>query len=191
MVAWTRLLARPVRNDDRSTSDDGAAQVAPSNAAVPAREAPAPFTALGAPPARVHVTYALGADCPPPAAFEAELDARLGPTWKAAPDELARDLVIDETDAGHIHVVRMEYEDEEWRTITRTVSAPTCDEALALIAVITAVAIEAQPREAPPKTAAARETSPPPRRPAPPARPIRVSPALNTTLAFAHGVRFH
>jgi hypothetical protein len=93
--------------------------------------------------------------------FEAELDARLGPTWKAAPDELARNLSIVESASGDLRVVRMEYADEDRRTIARAVSAPTCAEALSMMGVITAVAIEAQRHEAAPKSAAARETTPP------------------------------
>jgi hypothetical protein len=130
-----------------------------------ARGAPAEprAAALGAAPERVHVTYALGADCPPPDAFEAELDARLGPTWKAAPDELARNLSIVASVTGDLRVVRMDYADDDGRTITRSVNAPTCAEALSMMGVITAVAIEAQRRETAPKSAAARETTPPER----------------------------
>src|SRR3954464_3714505 len=42
------------------------------------------------PPERVRRVYAPGPDCPTPAALERELDARLGPGWRAHPDELAR-----------------------------------------------------------------------------------------------------
>ena len=140
-------------------ADDGAQPPVVAAAAPP----------LGAPSERVHIDYALGADCPAPDAFEHELDARLGTTWKAAPDELARHFTIAETPSGETRSVRMDYEDDAGRTIARSVKAPTCAEALSMMAVITAVAIEAQERNAAPKIAEARETTPPPRAKTPPA----------------------
>jgi hypothetical protein len=185
--AWSLaalMLARPLRAGEED------AQAA--RGAVPEP----PVTALGAPTERVRVTYALGADCPPPDAFEAELDARLGPTWKAAPDALARNLSIAESVAGDLRVVRMQYDDDDGRTLTRAVSAPTCAEALSLMGVVTAVAIEAQRREAAPKSRAARESSPPKRdaraavaqTPLPTKRANAVARAL--TLEHEAGLRF-
>ncbi len=182
-LAWL-TLARASRADGKDARTSGGTP------------AEAPAAALGALPPRVHVTYALGADCPPPDAFEAELDARLGPTWKAAPDELARNLSIAESVTGDYRSVRMEYTDEDGRTITRSVSAPTCSEALSMMGVVTAVAIEAQRQIAAPKSAAARETTPPAgranavvaRREMPTARDNIV--ARPSTLVHEAGLRF-
>jgi hypothetical protein len=90
------------------------------------------------------VSYALGADCPAPEVFEAELDARLGTGWKAAPDELARTVSITESAGESGHVVRLDYQDRTGRSIARTTTAATCAEALHQMALITAVAIDAQ-----------------------------------------------
>jgi hypothetical protein len=92
----------------------------------------------------VRVSYALGSDCPAPALFEAELDARLGTGWKAAPDELARSVSVTESVGESGHVVRLDYQDRTGRSIARTTTATTCAEALHQMALITAVAIDAQ-----------------------------------------------
>ncbi len=176
----------------RAGAEDARLPAAGDATGVPAPE----VSTLGAPAERVRITYRLGTDCPAPDAFERELDARLGSTWKAAPDELARLFVIEETPSGDIRVVRMEYEDEDGRTITRSVSAPTCDEALSLMAVITSVAIEAQRRKAAPKSAAARETTPPVSRPEKPTPRVQPTTVVDTDVASPHtfeheaGLRF-
>lgn len=102
------------------------------------------------PPERVRLSYALDADCPPPEQFEAELDARLGSSWRAAPDELARTVSISGSSRDGGHVVRLDYQDRTGRSITRTTTAATCGEALQQMALITAVAIDAQLPEPPP-----------------------------------------
>jgi hypothetical protein len=111
-----------------------------------------------APPERVRVSYALGPDCPLPETFEAELEARLGTGWKAAPDELARTLSITATAEGGVHVVRMDFQDRTGRPITRSAHAATCAEALHLMALITVVAIDAQVGE--PRASAAETPKP-------------------------------
>jgi len=154
-LAWTLVTLTLARASRAGEQDTEATRETPAEPAA---------AALGAAPARVHVTYALGSDCPPPDVFEAALDARLGSTWKAAEDEPARNLSIVESASGDLRVVRMEYADEAGRTITRSVNAPTCAEALSMMSVIAAVAIEAQRQQkTAPKSAAARQTAPPER----------------------------
>ncbi len=103
--------------------------------------------AAAPPPERVRISYTLGADCPSPDAFERALDERLGSAWKAAPDELARSVLIAETTTDGGSHVQMNYDDSAGRQISRAVDAATCAEALDVMAVITAVALDAQVQE--------------------------------------------
>jgi hypothetical protein len=98
-------------------------------------------------PERVRLMYALGADCPTPAVLEHELDARLGPDWRARPDELARTLSISEQGERGGHRVRIEYTDGSEHRVARELNASTCEEASQMTAVIVAVAIDALARE--------------------------------------------
>ncbi len=132
---------------------------------VPATAASEPAPA---PPERVRISYSLGADCPPPTAFEAQLDERLGSAWKAAPDELARTVTITTTAGENGTGLQMEYEDGAGHAVSRSVNAATCSEALALMAVITAVAVDAQLREPAPSAAPTTPATPATAAPAPP-----------------------
>ena len=128
----------------------------------------APASADDAPPPpaeRVRITYSLGTDCPAPGEFERELDERLGSGWKASPDELARNVTITATAGAQSSIVAMEYQDSDGRKLSRTVSAGTCSEALAVMAVITAVAIDAQVRATAPSEPSPEASSDPPPRP--------------------------
>jgi len=132
------------------------------------------------PPERVRIVYSLAADCPSPEEFEHQLDERLGSGWKAAPDEFARSVTITETAGAENSIVAMEYQDEDGRKISRTVSATSCREALTAMAVITAVAIDAQGRPSAasePSATASEAPPPPPPSPPPPAAPPLGAPA--------------
>jgi hypothetical protein len=150
------------------------------------------------PPERVRVSYALGPDCPAPESFEAELDARLGTSWKAAPDELARTLSITATVEAGVHVVRMDFQDRTGRPIARSAHAATCAEALHLMALITAVAIDAQvgePRASAPETVKPASEPVCPACPAAPPCPVQPrakAPSPERDAGFVHeaGLRF-
>jgi hypothetical protein len=149
------------------------------------------------PPERVRITYSLGPDCPTPESFEREVGARVSGAWKAADNELARTMTIADSPEGGRHVMRLDYPDSTGRTLSRSVSAATCEEALSLMVVVTAVAIDAQMREpqaahespGPPSTLALTASTPAegpaPVAPAPPSS----APAPS---AFVHeaGIRF-
>jgi hypothetical protein len=161
-------------------------------------EAPAaaPAPAAG-PPERVRISYALGSDCPPVEQFEKELDERLGVGWKADPAELARSITISEIAGDQNRILELDYQDDEGRKVSRTVSAATCSEALAVMAVITAVALDAQVRPVATASEPSAAPSGTPEAPSsPPATtanqtptPIAPSPRSGPTLVHEAGVR--
>ena len=149
------------------------------------------------PAERVRITYSLGPDCPTPESFEREVGARVGGAWKAEENELARTMTLTDSAGDGGHVMRLDYPDSTGRTISRSVSATTCEEALNLMVVVTAVAIDAQLGEPEPMP----DIAPPPPAPATPAStaaegspavvPAPPSPATEPP-AFVHeaGARF-
>jgi len=129
-------------------------------------------------PERVRISYTLAADCPAPEAFEQRIDTRLGAAWKAEPGEAVRTFAIVATSSAAGASVSLEYQDREGRDIARSVEAKTCAEALDVMAVITAVAIDAQTRE-PEKAATPPSEEPPaPASAAPPPPAKEPTPAL-------------
>src|SRR5512141_197489 len=93
---------------------------------------------------RVRISYSAPAECPDQTAFEAGVSDRLSRPWKAAAGELARTIRIVVTKERGLLVARMAFTDAMGRSVSRAVSAETCDEVVSGIALVTALAIQSQ-----------------------------------------------
>lgn len=102
----------------------------------------------GHPAEKVRVTYEASAGCPGSDAFLEQVRARVGNTWEAPPNELARTIEVRVTGNVERSVARIDFVDENNQTISRVVTAKTCDEVVTGIALVTALAIESRIAEA-------------------------------------------
>ena len=141
----------------------------------------------GRPAEKVRVTYEASAGCPDSGAFLDQVRARVGATWEAPPNELARTIEVRVTGGGERSVARIDFVDENNQPITRVVTAKTCDEVVTGIALVTALAIESRIAEAvgksEPATAAAPtapQSQPKPAEPAPEAPKVTTPPSEPT-----------
>jgi hypothetical protein len=144
------------------------------------------------PPEKVRVTYDATPGCPTSNAFFAQVRERVGTDWEAPPNELARTIEVRVTGGADKSVARIDFVDENREPIARVVTAKTCDEVVAGIALVTALAIESRiaevvgksepPAAAPPPTNEApteeRKATPAPvAAPPGPAAPTRSEPS--------------
>lgn len=92
---------------------------------------------------KVRVSYEVPSTCPARAFYEARVQTRLSGAWLAPDGELARHLRVSAMTHGAMWYASLDFEDAEGRSVTRTVKGATCEEAVAAIALVTALAIEA------------------------------------------------
>jgi hypothetical protein len=92
----------------------------------------------------VRLDYLAPVGCPDHLAFIDRVRQRVPTARAASPDELARELtvVVGEDEDGFS--ARLDFVDRHGETITRTLSGKTCDEVVTGIALVTALALEAQ-----------------------------------------------
>ncbi|HVU03300.1 MAG TPA: hypothetical protein VHE30_16185 [Polyangiaceae bacterium] len=122
-------------------------------------------------PEPVRVTYAAPPDCPDEAAFLALVRARVGTGWEAPPGVLARTFEVRVASDAAASVARVDYADESGTPVSRTVTATTCTDVVAGIALVTALAIDARlahPEPAAPPVSPIPAPLPPPPVLAPP-----------------------
>jgi hypothetical protein len=133
---------------------------------------------------KVRLRYDAPESCAARDQFLPQVRARLGSNWEAAPGELARTIHVKVTLAGERYVARIELQDARGKQVARAVAGSRCEQVIEGIALVTALAIQAQLEElisqsepaatdAPPLAKSPRETPPP--APAAPARPAPVS----------------
>jgi hypothetical protein len=106
---------------------------------------------------KVRISYDVPSTCPVRAFYEARVQTRLQGDWLAPDGELARLLRVTAITHGAKWYASLDFEDAEGRAVTRTVKGATCEEAVAAIALVTALAIEAPGSEI-----ALSESAPPP-----------------------------
>lgn len=98
----------------------------------------------------VRVDYLAPVGCPESGAFVDRVKERVPSARTASPEELAREvkIVVSEDEDGF--AARLDFVDMHGETITRTLSGKTCDEVVTGIALVTALALEAQQGDAAP-----------------------------------------
>ncbi len=109
--------------------------------------------------------------CPSEDEFARRLGERLTRARLAAPGEFARTLLIELTLEGGGAVGRLEFVSESGESFSRVVRGPSCDEVASGMALIAALAVDAEPSVEPPP-----EPAPPPPPPSPPPAPPRAAP---------------
>jgi hypothetical protein len=148
------------------------------------------FAGLGAAHAdatnKVRVTYRAPPECPDETAFLSAVRARVGTEWEAAPGEMARAFEVTVSLTPERPTASIDFVDAGGRHLSRKVSAGTCPEVVAGIALVTALAIESRTTEgaesneagsageAAPSTAPSAATNAPPA----PSRAVAATPAL-------------
>ncbi|HEX6766931.1 MAG TPA: hypothetical protein VF103_15655 [Polyangiaceae bacterium] len=95
-------------------------------------------------PDHVRISFVAPRTCPDKASLVAQISKRVTIPWLADDTELARHIAValEQTPTGFRG--RMDYVDGSGRTVTRSLDAPDCDQAMAGIALVTALAIETQ-----------------------------------------------
>jgi hypothetical protein len=125
-------------------------------------------------PTRIRVSYQAPPECPAQSAFTSQLVAR---TNRVRPDEAAgrqASVTIARAEAGFAG--RLELSDDEGRSSTRDVAGDTCEEVVAALALVTALALDPEASTAPlPSTGVMPATEPETAPPAP--APASPSPA--------------
>jgi hypothetical protein len=91
---------------------------------------------------RVRIRYDVPSACPAQSFFEGRVQTRLQGEWLASTSELARLLRVSAIPHGAMWYASLDFEDQTGRSVTRTVKGATCEEAVAAIALVTALAIE-------------------------------------------------
>jgi hypothetical protein len=92
----------------------------------------------------VRLDYLAPVGCPESTDFIERVKQRVPTAHVASPDELARELVIVVGEDEDGFTARLDFVDVHGETITRTLSGKTCDEVVTGIALVTALALEAQ-----------------------------------------------
>lgn len=94
---------------------------------------------------RVRVVYDVPAGCPSQSFFEGRVQSRVQGPWLAPPNEGARLLRVSVSQhGGATWRASLDFDDAEGQTVSRTVNATTCDEAVSVMALVTALALESQ-----------------------------------------------
>lgn len=93
-------------------------------------------------PERLHLSYAAPLGCPNREHFLSLVRGRVKTAWLAAETEVARPIRITLESTQGEFVAHLQYRDEFGQDITRSVQAPDCEQAVAGIALVTAIAIE-------------------------------------------------
>jgi hypothetical protein len=96
----------------------------------------------------VRVEYAAPRECPGQPAFEAALAEHLGTATFARLGELARTLTVDIEPEPQGFRARVELVDRQGRATERSISAPTCEQAMRAIALVAALAARSQAEQA-------------------------------------------
>jgi hypothetical protein len=110
-----------------------------------------------APADAVRVAYSAPPECPGEEAFLTAVRARIGRAWEAPPDHMARTIAVTVRVEGARSVARIDFTDGEGRPVSRIVSGETCSDAVAGIALVTALAIESRIGEGEPAPASQSE----------------------------------
>ncbi len=95
-------------------------------------------------PDRVRIAYDAAMCCPSRSKLLAQIAERVTIAWFADETEFARQIHVVLEPEGGGFVGRMAYIDESGRRVSRSLLAPDCEQAMAGIALVTAVAIESQ-----------------------------------------------
>jgi hypothetical protein len=155
---------------------------------------------------KVRLDYRAPVECPDAPIFIERVRTRVPSARMAEPEDLAREVSIVVALDEEGYMARLDFVDVRGDTITRTLAGKTCDEVVSGIALVTALALEAQHETTQNDTAPAtttanepsgEETPPGPPLTAPPSTPIepesapRPEPAARrrraTRLGFRHG----
>jgi hypothetical protein len=119
----------------------------------------------------VRLDYRAPDGCPNEAEFARRLSERLTRARLAAPEEFARTLLVELTLDAEGAAGRLDFVSESGESFSRSVRGPSCDEVASGMALVAALAVDAEPTvEPPPETPAPPPAppAPPPPRPAPP-----------------------
>lgn len=92
----------------------------------------------------MRLDYRAPVGCPEASAFIERVRQRVPTARMATPEELARELVIVVEEDEDGFSARLDFVDVRGETITRTLAGKTCDEVVSGIALVTALALEAQ-----------------------------------------------
>jgi hypothetical protein len=93
---------------------------------------------------RVSVIYEVPSNCPSRTYFEGRVQSRVQRRWLATEGESARLLKVSAKYKEATWSASLDFSDVSGRVVTRTVKGATCEEAVAAIALVTALAIESQ-----------------------------------------------
>jgi hypothetical protein len=113
----------------------------------------------------VRLDYLAPVGCPESTDFVERVKQRVPTAHVASPDELARELVVVVGEDEDGFRARLDFVDVHGETITRTLSGKTCDEVVTGIALVTALALEAQRESAGTSRDDAVEAAPAPAEP--------------------------
>jgi hypothetical protein len=92
----------------------------------------------------VRLDYRAPVECPDAPVFIERVRKRVPSARMAAPDELAREVVVVVSMDEEGFMARLDFVDVHGETITRTLSGKACDEVVSGIALVTALALEVQ-----------------------------------------------
>lgn len=125
---------------------------------------------------RVRITYEAPANCPDRAALLAKVSERVSIAWLADETESARHIHVSIEPNDDEFVGTMQYVDDAGHQVVRSLKAPDCEQALTGVALVTAMAVEAQVAQ-PTPTETERNDNPQ----TPPAPTVRVGPTADAT----------
>ncbi len=179
-----------------------AAPIAPPGPASSAAPSPTPAASEA-----VRVSYSARPGCPDQDAYFARVTARVPSAHAAAPGELARQVTVTVAEDEVGYLARLDFVDVHGEAITRTLTGATCDEVVSGIALVTALALEAQlerettpsgpaitppPEPRPkPKPSPPSPPSPPPANPAPTPPRQAVAPRWRFAVGLGAGSPMH
>jgi hypothetical protein len=92
----------------------------------------------------VRLDYRAPVECPDALVFIERVRKRVPSARMAAPEELAREVVVVVSTDEEGFMARLDFVDVRGETITRTLSGNACDDVVSGIALVTALALEAQ-----------------------------------------------
>jgi len=125
---------------------------------------------------KVRLVFDAPATCEGREQFLPQVRARLGSSWEAAPGELARTIHVSVSTVGQRYLARIELQDARGRQVARAVAGARCEQVIEGIALITALAIEAQIEELISRSEPIAEAAGPvTARPAPPNAPAQAA----------------
>jgi hypothetical protein len=95
-------------------------------------------------PDKVRIEYRAPAECPDSEAFKALVGSRAPAGWQAAPDQVARRVIVEISGNEGQYAATVELVDERGERVAQTLSGALCSNVVDGIALVTALAIQSR-----------------------------------------------